>query len=99
MTDLTKLMNDVQRSVIDPQDRSTVCKAVQEYYKYLASVGFMKKEEAEVDANNGSEMDAFVMEMLDKFNKRELEILAGIKGIAFDEDMTKGEMIETLKEN
>ena len=44
MTDLTVLVNGIQRNKLAEEDKSIVCQAVIAYYKVLRSVGALGKE-------------------------------------------------------
>ena len=97
MTDLTKLMNDVQRSVIEPQDRATVCKAVQEYYKYLAQVGYIRAEEAEFVQKDPPLLD-IIKSYIAAFNKTDLVKVANELEIETTEEMTRADIIKLIGE-
>lgn len=90
MQDITKLINDVQRSVIDPSDRQTVQAAVIHYYKYLASVNFIQDEASIPKAQN--DITEIVFKYLDKMTNDDLKKIART-----EEGKTKKELIEMIK--
>ena len=69
LPDMTKLINDVQRSKINPDDRMIVCSAVQDYFKKMHEIGALKGDYvAPVD----KVVDKPVKKHLSQMNKAEL---------------------------
>ena len=99
MQDLTKLINDIQRSpTIDEEGKITSQAAVQHYYKYMASVNYIKQDEAKVATANTGNMEKWVFKKLEKFTKPELAELGGLLSIPFKEEDTKADMIKSIRE-
>ena len=96
LPELQIIINDVQRSVIKPEDRPIVCKAVQEYYKEMHAIGALKNAPIIVDAS--SDTIDLLKKHCDGMNKEDLAKLSTILGIATDSEMTNKAIIALIKE-
>jgi len=87
LPDITKLINDVQRSKIADDDRIVVCSAVQFYYKNMYEIGATNGKPVKVKQDNIVKKKPVHM-----MNRDELAKEATEQGIDFDDSVTHLEL-------
>jgi len=93
LPELQIIINDIQRSVINPDDRPIVCKAVQDYYQEMHRIGALKHNPVIID-----DRDELLKKHCDNMNKEDLAKLASIMGISMEDDMTNKAIVALIKE-
>jgi len=94
---MTILINDIQRSMIE--GRIFIQQAVVFYAKHLEQIGAVRNvilpKIEEKDSVNGDLLE-MIIKRATYYNKEELTVIAGMKGIKFDPEITKEKILELI---
>lgn len=95
--DITKMINDIQRSKIPQEDRGIICTAVIDWHKKMNEVCATKKdfEMQYVELENPT--NEILFKYLDKLTKDDLIMLASIQNISVSDEETKNDIIAKIK--
>ena len=98
LPDMTKLTNDIQRSIIPVEDRPVVCSAIQMYYKTMYEIGGTKAKYVADNISKETMVPKIVLDNLDKYNKEQLEAIATELMVTVDVEQTKQVIIKQILE-
>lgn len=95
--DITKMINDVQRSKIPQEDRQIVCTAVIDWHKKMNAVCATKKDFEMEYVQLENPTNEILFKYLDRITKEDLIVLASIQNISVSDEETKNDIIAKIK--
>jgi hypothetical protein len=97
LPDITKMVNDIQRSNIPKEDRQIVCSAIIDYHKKMNAVCATKRDMSVEYDSMEYPTNKILFKYLDRINKDDLLELALIMNKSVSLEETRENIIKTIK--